>query len=134
MSGARTAGTSTFATIAVPLTASEPAATSVAPTTPPMSACEELDGIPKYHVMRFQAIAPTRPANTTVSVIAPESTTPLATTLATLSDRKAPTTFNTAERPTAIRGGSAPVAIDVAIALAVSWNPLVKSNARAVAT
>ena len=33
-----------------------------------------------------------------------------------------------------MRGGSARVAIDVAIAFAVSWNPLVKSNASAVPT
>ncbi len=33
-----------------------------------------------------------------------------------------------------MRGGSARVAIEVAIALAVSWNPLVKSNASAVPT
>ena len=33
-----------------------------------------------------------------------------------------------------MRGFSAPVAIDVAIALAVSWKPLVKSNASAVTT
>ena len=34
---------------------------------------------------------------------------------------------------TATFGLRAPVAIDVAIALPVSWNPLVKSNANAVA-
>ena len=33
---------------------------------------------------------------------------------------------------TAVLGFSAPVAIDVAIALPVSWKPLVKSNASAV--
>ena len=33
---------------------------------------------------------------------------------------------------TAVRGLSAFVAIDVAMALAVSWKPLVKSNANAV--
>ena len=36
--------------------------------------------------------------------------------------------------PTAIRGGIARVEMDVATALAVSWKPLVKSNASAVAT
>ncbi len=40
-----------------------PAATA-APTSPPISACEELDGRPKYHVVRFQAIAPISPAIT----------------------------------------------------------------------
>ena len=33
------------------------------------------------------------------------------------------------DKPTAALGLSAPVAIDVAIAFAVSWNPFVKSNA-----
>ena len=37
-----------------------------------------------------------------------------------------------AERPTATLGFRAPVAIDVAIALAVSWKPFVKSKASAV--
>ena len=44
-----------------------PAATKVAPTTPPISACELEDGSPKYQVIRFQAIAPTSPAKITVS-------------------------------------------------------------------
>jgi hypothetical protein len=35
---------------------------------------------------------------------------------------------------TATFGGSAPVATEVAIAFAVSWKPLVKSNANAVIT
>ena len=39
-----------------------------------------------------------------------------------------------ADRITAAFGLSAPVAIDVAMALAVSWNPFVKSNASAVTT
>ncbi len=39
-----------------------------------------------------------------------------------------------AEIATAVKGFSAPVAMEVAIALAVSWKPLVKSKARAVTT
>jgi hypothetical protein len=35
---------------------------------------------------------------------------------------------------TAVLGRKAPVAIDVAMALAVSWNPLVKSKTSAVTT
>ena len=53
---------------------------------------------------------------------------------ATLKDRNAPTRFSTPDRATATCGGSAPVAIDVAIALPVSWKPLVKSKPSAVAT
>ena len=133
MTGASTAGTITFWTTAVPLTAPAPAAASVAPTTPPISACDELDGSPMSHVITFQAIAPSRPAKTTVSVIAPESTMPLAMVFATSRERKAPTTLRRAARPTATRGRRAPVAMDEAVAFPVSWKPLVKSNASAVA-
>jgi hypothetical protein len=60
------------------------------------------------------------------------STIPPEMVFATAVDRKAPTMLSTAEMATASFGRSAPVAIDVAMALAVSWNPLVKSNANAV--
>ena len=33
-------------------------AASAAPTSPPISACEDDEGSPKYQVIRFQAIAP----------------------------------------------------------------------------
>src|SRR4051812_21993819 len=62
------------------------------------------------------------------------STMPLAIVAATASDRNAPTKFRLAARPTATRGGIARVEIEVATALAVSWNPFVKSNASAVPT
>src|SRR3954469_1873647 len=114
--------------------ASEPAAANAAPTTPPMSACDELDGSPKYHVTRFQKMAPMRPAKITVVVMRSASTMPLAIVAATSSEMKAPTKFRIAAIVTAVRGASARVEIDVATALAVSWNPLVKSNASAVAT
>ena len=99
-----------------------------------MSACDELDGSPKYQVARFHAIAPIRPAKTTVVVTASDSTMPWATVAATLSEMKAPAKFRTADSSTAKRGDIARVETEVAIALAVSWKPLVKSNARAVAT
>ena len=70
----------------------------------------------------------------TVGVTFPSSTSPLEMGLATWTERKAPTRFRTPAMSTAVRGSSAPVAIDVAIALAVSWKPLVKSNASAVTT
>ena len=59
---------------------------------------------------------------------------PLATVAATLTDRNAPTRLRAAEMATAVNGLRAPVAIEVAIALAVSWKPLVKSKANAVMT
>jgi hypothetical protein len=61
-------------------------------------------------------------------------TRPLEMVLATSTDRNAPTRFNAPATRTATLGRSAPVATEVAIALAVSWNPLVKSNASAVTT
>ena len=54
--------------------------------------------------------------------------------LATSVDRNAPTTFRIAAISTAVRGRSAPVATEVAIALALSWKPLVKSKTSAVST
>jgi hypothetical protein len=122
----------TFDTRPCHFTACEPAAASIEPMTPPISACEELDGMPNSQVTRFQTMAPASPANTTASVTRPVWTSPLAIVAATLSDRNAPTRFSAADSATAARGLSALVAIDVAIALAVSWNPLVKSNDKPV--
>src|SRR3954447_15018292 len=132
--GEISAGTITLASRPLPSIAADPSAANAAPTTPPISACDELDGRPSHHVARFHAIAPISPANTTVVVIASVSTMPCATVAATASEMNAPTKFRTAERATAKRGDIARVETDVAIAFAVSWKPLVKSNANAVAT
>ena len=67
-------------------------------------------------------------------MIASASTMPLATVAATSSEMNAPTKFRIAASATAARGDIARVEIDVATALAVSWKPLVKSNASAVTT
>ena len=133
-SGATSAGTTTLPSSPWPMIAPAPAATKAAPTTPPIRACDELDGSPKYQVARFQAIAPIRPAKTTVGVMMPWSTMSPATVAATLSDRNAPTKFRTAAIATAARGESARVEIEVATTFAVSWKPLVKSKASAVPT
>src|SRR3954471_15155664 len=132
--GAISAGMRTFSTMPSPRIASGPEATNTETTMPPMSACDDDEGRPNHHVARFQAIAPIRPANTTVGVTASASTMPLATVAATSSEMNAPTKLKTADIATAARGDSARVEMLVAIALAVSWNPLVKSNASAVAT
>src|SRR4051794_9992493 len=108
--GDSSAGRMTFATRPCQWMAEVPAAASVAPTTPPISACDELDGMPRYQVARFQKMPPARPANTTVSVTPVEFTSPLAIVAATLNDRKAPTRLSTLDRATATFGGSAPVA------------------------
>src|SRR5204862_7093749 len=94
--GATTAGISTLPTSPSPRIASGPAAANAAPTTPPISACDELDGSPTYQVMRFHEIAPMSPAKTTVGVIAPELTTSEATVAATASEMNAPAKFNAA--------------------------------------
>src|ERR1700750_323349 len=116
------------------ITTWKPSAAPADPTTPPISACEELDGSPKYQVIRFQAIAPISPAKTIVGVITSASTTSLATVVATLIEMKAPTKLSSAATPIATDGRAAPVEIEVATTLAVSWKPLVKSKASAVAT
>jgi hypothetical protein len=134
MIGDRPAGMMTFEIRPCHLTAEPPAAAIVAPITPPMSACDELDGMPNSQVSRFQMIPPARPAATTCSVTTLVSTRPLAIVAATASERNAPTRLSRPDKATATRGSSALVAIEVAIALPVSWKPLVKSNPRAVMT
>ncbi len=101
-------------------------ATSAEPTRPPISAWEDDEGSPKYQVIRFQVIAPTSPASTTTRPALPDGGwITSATVFATCWPRRAPTKFMTAARPSAIRGVSARVETDVAIALAASWKPLV---------
>src|SRR4249919_501937 len=127
-----TAGIRTFPTSPSTSTASGPAAATAEPTTPPINACEELEGRPKYQVIRFQEIAPINPAKTIVGVITAESTTSLATVAATEIEMKAPAKFSSEATAIATEGRAAPVEIEVATTFAVSWKPLVKSKARAV--
>ena len=131
--GATTAGIRTLPRIPSPSTAEAPTAANAAPTIPPISAWEELEGSPKYQVIRFQAIAPTRPAKITVGVIAVAWTMSSAMVAATSIEMNAPAKLRTAAMPTATRGDIACVEIEVATTLAVSWKPFVKSNASAVA-
>src|SRR5579871_5216682 len=130
--GETMAGTITLSTISLTWIAPAPAAAHAAPTRPPIRACDELEGSPSHHVIRFQVIPPISAANTTVVVVADVATIPLAIVVATLSEMNAPTKFRQAENATATRGGIARVEIDAATALAVSWKPFVKSNASAV--
>jgi hypothetical protein len=104
-----------------------PAEAIAAPTRPPMSACDDEDGIPKYQVTRFHTIAPTSAASTTTSPPSPTgwSMMPLPTVVATEVPRNPPTTFITAAISSAARGVSARVDTEVAIAFAASWKPLV---------
>src|SRR6478609_2331683 len=130
--GATTAGSRIFDTITEKLTPEVPAPTSTAPMSPPNRAWDELDGNPNSQVMRFHRMAPTSPAKIITGVTRASLTMPPEIVLATSVDRNAPTTFSTAAMMTAVRGRNAPVATEVAIALALSWNPLVKSKTSAV--
>src|SRR5690606_4319848 len=90
ISGDNTIGITTFSRITTQCTVTE--AARAAPMRPPISACDEDDGRPRRHVMRFQIIAPVRPANTTVIPCAFFSGVmmPLPMVEATPSDTRAP--------------------------------------------
>lgn len=115
-----------------PFTEDQPADITAAPIRPPKSAWDELEGRPRSQVSRFHRMAPTSAAKIT-SVRMPSSLMrPPEIVLATSTERNAPTRFSTADMATAVLGLRAPVEMVVAIALAVSWKPFVKSNTRAV--
>ncbi len=79
-------------------------------------------------------IAPASAANTTVGVTAWIETKPRPTVAATFSEMNAPRKLSAAAPAIAVRGATARVEIAVATTLAVSWKPLVKSNASAATT
>ena len=60
-----------------------PALAMTAPTMPPISACDELDGMPNHQVTTFQEIAPISAPKTTWWSTTPGSTMPLPTVAAT---------------------------------------------------
>lgn len=95
---------------------------SPAPTRPPINACEEEDGSPKYHVMKFHAIAPTRAARTTAMPAVPGggSMIDFAIVTATPVESSAPPRFAIAAMIRAVRGVRARVEIALAMALAAS--------------
>src|SRR5204862_7347140 len=115
-------------------TTSKPTAATYETRIPPIRAWLELEGSPRYQVIRFHVIAPTSPARTIFRVMASGLTIPLATVAATLNETNAPAKLRTALVRTARRGESARVETLVAIELAVSWKPFVKSKNRATAT
>jgi len=146
MNGEASAGMSTLPMTPGQLTPDRPAAARPEPMRPPNSACDELDGMPNNQVSRFQRMPPMRPAKMMVKptdgviegrrwpvLLSWIFSTDVVTVTATSTDRKAPTRLRMPARRTAVFGLRAPVAMDVAMALPVSWNPLVKSNASAVA-
>ena len=80
--------------------------------------------MPKYQVIRFQTIAPSRAERTTTCVIACGRISPVPIVAATAVPVSAPRKFRIAARRIAVRKGSTPVLTTVATAFAASWNPL----------
>ena len=144
--GEKKAGRMTEETTPSHFTPPSPRAAMADPISPPNSACDDEDGSPRSQVAMFHRIPPTSPAKMIVRIGTPMSSgtgAPLApwmwmilllTVRATWMLRNAPTRLRVAARRTAVLGLRAPVAMEVAMALAVSWKPLVKSNAKAVIT
>jgi hypothetical protein len=107
-----------------PFTTLQPALARPAPTTPPISACDDEVGRPSHQVVRFQAMAPTRPPNTTASLTTRGSMI-VPTVLATCVRKTAKAMkLKNAAQTTASRGLSTLVETTVAIELAASWKPL----------
>jgi hypothetical protein len=124
-SGDVSIGISTLLTIPPRFSAPNPAPMIVAPSSPPIRAWLLELGSPRCQVMRFQAIAPIRAAATIAWVVVWSSTRPLPIVLATAVPANAPMKLNEVAMRIAQPGDSARVATEVAIELAVSWNPFV---------
>jgi hypothetical protein len=111
------------------LTAWAPPSTTAAPTSPPTSACPELDGKPSRHVARFQVTAAARPAPITSIVTSGGTVTMPPIVSATAAPRNSgPSRLKTDASRIACRGVAARVATSVAIAFDASWSPFVTAN------
>src|SRR4051812_23528286 len=120
MSGATTMKISIFVQPAT-MIAPKPALTTAAPAYPPKSACDELVGRPKYQVMRFHVMAPSRPVRMTPYVTADKSTMPDPTVFATpVPNQNAARKLNIAAQPTACAGERTRVETTVAMEFAAS--------------
>jgi hypothetical protein len=126
MTGDATSGMRTLPTIPSICQSPMPVAASTAPSKPPMRAWLEEEGMPRRQVSRFQAIAPTSAAAMTTCPPTPGwvLTNPSPTVWATAVPVRAPAKLAVALMPMAKPGFSARVLTLVAIALAVSWKPL----------
>ena len=101
--------------------AAKPAFATAAPAYPPMSACDELVGRPKYHVIRSHRIAPTSPPKITAKVTTWRSIMPEPTVVATAVPKvKAAMKLKNAAQTTALPGDRTRVDTTVAIELAAS--------------
>src|SRR5690242_9353190 len=109
--------------------AAPPAFMTPAPTRPPISACELLDGMPAHHVIRFQAIAPIRAPKITRASMTSAATMPVPMVWATCTPKtKKAMKLKNAAHATAWRARSTRVDTMVAIEFAASCSPLRKSN------
>ena len=101
--------------------AAKPPFATAAPAKPPISAWDELVGSPQYHVMMFQAMAPSSPARITQWSTTAGSTTPLPTVVATFTPKpKAAAKLKKAAHTTACSGVRTRVETTVAMELAAS--------------
>src|SRR5574337_87183 len=109
-------------------------AANAAPHKPPISACDDDEGKPNHHVIRFQMIAPSSAQISTSppTCSTPASIRPVAIVIATAEPSNAPPRLVAAASNTAWPGVKTLVATTVAMELAVSWKPLMYVNANAI--
>src|SRR5581483_52432 len=109
-----------------------PALATAEPTRPPIKACEEDDGMPKYQVTKFQNTAPNSAPKTTYWSTISAWMVSLPTVAATVSGKMMTAMkLNNAAMATAVCGFNTRVETMVAMALAASWKPFMKSNSSA---
>jgi hypothetical protein len=124
--GARKIKATITSTVDTSMELNDPAWAIAAPAKPPISVCDELEGIPNHHVNKFHAMAAIRPETITVSVIYSWCTV-FEMVLATpwsLKIKKAAKLKNAAHS-TAWKGVNTLVETTVAMELAASWKPLI---------
>jgi hypothetical protein len=103
------------------MTESNPLLETAAPTSPPTRVCDELDGNPHHHVIKFQIIAAHTAAKISGKLIIPGSITPFPIVVATFKGKtRNATKLNIAASVTAHMGESTFVETTVAIELAES--------------
>src|SRR6185437_15434688 len=112
--GETAAGITTFVQRPCQTTPRVPNRTRAAPTSPPTSACVELEGKPRRQQVRFHATAPSSAASTVWPVARCVSTRPEPIVLATEVVTNPPARLAAAERATAGRGDRARVPTQVA--------------------
>src|SRR5690349_18266053 len=141
MSGESTMKAAIFA-MPEPTRPAKPSTGSVAPIMPPASAWDEEEGSPHHHVSRFHVMAPIRAEKMTINTaVEPWARSisklmmPLPMVLATFTPPpNAATKLKNAAQATARFGDSTRVDTTVAMELAASWKPLMKSKTSATAT